>query len=73
MRLTRVLPRPFPKATVRLWGSNVPFGSTSKPTNFQQPLELLKLKKTVWALNIELSDQLKCFVDSGTHETNVWY
>ena len=54
--------------------NNVPFGSTSK-LYFNSHLNYLDLK-TVRALNIELSDhwtQLKCFVDSSTHATNVLY
>ena len=82
----RVLPRPFPKGTVPFGAPNVPFGSAQKPIMcplvppqnqhiFNSHLNYLNLK-TVWALNIELSEhwtELKCFVDSGTHGTNVWY
>ena len=52
----------------------VPFGSTSKPTYFKQPLELLELKnclgsdhRTQWRLDVNIT-QLKCFVDSGTQQ-----
>ena len=74
--------RPFPKGTVPFgvsyvpFGlSDVPFGSTLKPTYFNIHLNYLNLK-TIWALNIELSEhwtELKCFVDSGTHAASVWY
>ena len=77
---------PFPKGNVPFGGSNVPFRSATKETMcplappqnqqyFNIHLNYLNLK-TVWALNIELSEhwtQLKCFVDNGTHVTNVWY
>ena len=82
---TKVLARPFPKGTVPFGSSNVPFGSATKETMcplappqnqpiFNSHLNYLNLK-TVWALSIELSEhwtQLKCFVDSGTHATNVF-
>ena len=82
----RVLARSFPKGTVPFGAPNVPFGSAPKPIMcplappqnqhiFNSHLNYLNLK-TVWALNIELSEhwtELKCFVDSGTHATNVWY
>ena len=63
---TRVLARPFPKGTVSFGAPNVPFGSAQKPTMcplvppqnqhiFNSHLNYLNLK-TVWALNIELSE-----------------
>ena len=62
----RVLARPFPKGTVPFGGSNVPFGSAQKPIMcplvppqnqhiYNSHLNYLNLK-TVWALNIELSE-----------------
>ena len=77
---TRVLTRPFPKGTVPFGAPNVPFGSAQKPIMcplappqnqhiFNSHLNYLNLK-TVWALNIELSEH--CFVDSSTHAANVW-
>ena len=76
---TRVLARPFPKGAV-------PFGFVTKETMcllappqnqhyFNSHLNYLNLK-TVWDLNIEHNEHwtaVKCFVDSGTHATNVWY
>ena len=84
--LFRVLARPFPKGTVPFGAPNVPFGSAQKPIMcplappqnqqiFNSHLNYLDLK-TVWYLNIELSEhwtELKCFVDSSTHAANVWY
>ena len=62
----RVLARPFPKGTVPFGAPNVPFGSAQKPIMcplvppqnqhiFNSHLNYLNLK-TVWALNIELSE-----------------
>ena len=78
----RVLARPFPKGTVPLgplWvcskTNNMPFGPLQNQHIFNSHLNSLNLK-TVWALNVELSEhwtEIKCFVDSSTHATNVWY
>ena len=59
---------------------NVPFVSDQKPIMYSLVLpqnqhifnNYLNLK-TVWALNVELSEHYKCLVDSSKHATNVWY
>jgi len=73
----KVLARPFPKGHCEhpFRATNVLFGSTSNQHIFNSHLNYLNLKKTVWALNIEISklSYIKCFVDSGTHVTSVRY